>query len=60
MEIVKFLNTVLQDLFNCKVESKIIMDWQDSKQIHTRIGWVIRDLSPRLKKKELKFPLVKN
>ena len=42
------------------VENKIIMDWQGSKQKHTRLGWFIRDLSPRLKKKELKFPLVKN
>ena len=60
MEIVKFLDKVLQDLFNCKCRKQDNNGLEDSKQIHTRLGWVIRDLSPRLKKKNLGFPLVKN
>ena len=56
MEIVKFLCTVLQDLFNCKCRKQDNNGLKILKQIHTRLGWVIRDLSPRLKKKELRIP----
>ena len=59
MEVVKFLGTVLQDLFNCKYRKQDNNGLEDSKQIHTKLGWVFRDLSPRLKKKNLGFPLVK-
>ena len=56
MVIVKSLDTVHKIYSTVSVENKIIMDWKILKQIHTRLGWVIRDLSPRLKKKELRIP----
>ena len=56
----KFLCRIYKIYSTLKCRNKIKWTWQDSKQNTQRLGWVIRDLSPRLKKKNLGFPLVKN
>ena len=55
MEIVKFLNTVLQDLFNCKCR-KQDNGLEDSKTDTHKTGWVIRRSESKIKEKELRIP----
>ena len=56
MEIVKFLNTVLQDLFNCKCRKQDNNGLEDSKTDTHKTGWVIRRSESKIKEKELRIP----